>query len=130
MGFAYYDRRIPRQTRSIEAQMESSNREERAEETDSPPVPQGDEPAPEAGATVESVQSEEWWSASEAASDWAQPVTDAPTSEAIPRKQPRTADVYFCGHPSLFPLNRALRAIANERLTGSLRSFSDLVPIE
>ncbi len=57
--------------------MESSNREERAEETDSPPVPQGDEPTPEAGANVESVQSEEWWSASEAASDGAH------------RKQPR-----------------------------------------
>jgi len=110
--------------------MESSNREERAEETDSPPVPQGDEPTPEAGANVESVQSEEWWSASEAASDWAQPVTEAPASEAIPRKQPGTADVYFCGHTSLFPLSRALRAIANERLTGSLRSFWDQEPIE
>src|SRR6266545_1131519 len=134
MGFAYYDRRIlrrsPRQTRSIEAQMESSNREERAEETDSPPVPQGDEPTPEAGATVESVQSEEWWSASGPAPDWAQPVTDAPASEAIPRKQPGTADVYFCGHTSLFPLSRALRAIANERLTGLLRSFWDQEPIE
>src|SRR2546430_8127202 len=134
MGFAYYDRRIlrrsPRQTRSIEAQMEFSNREERAEETDSPPVPQGDEPTPEAGANVESVQSEEWWSASEAASDWAQPVTEALASEIIPRKEPGTAGVYFCGHTSLFPLNRALRAIANERLTGLLRSFWEQEPIE
>ncbi len=85
---------------------------------------------PEAGANVESVQSEEWWSASEAASDWAQPVTDAPASEAVPRKQPRAADVYFCGHTSLFPLNRALQAIARERLSGVLRSFWEQEPIE
>src|SRR5947199_10449851 len=99
MGFAYYDRRIlrrsPRQTRSIEAQMESSNREERAEETDSPPVPQGDEPTPEDGANVERVQSDEWWAASEAASAWAQHVTEAPAPEALPGTRPATADVHF-----------------------------------
>jgi hypothetical protein len=39
-------------------------------------------------------------------------------------------DVYFCGHTSLFPLSRALRAIANERLTGLLRSFWEQEPIE
>jgi len=50
------------QPKSIEPQMESSNSEER-EQTDSPPVPQEEEPMPEAGANVESVQSEEWWSA-------------------------------------------------------------------
>src|SRR5207244_12310910 len=97
-----YYTEAPRQTRSIEAQMESSNREERAEETDSPPVPQGDEPTPEAGANVESVQSEEWWSASEAASDWAQPVTEAPASEAIPRQQPDSADACLYCHRTLF----------------------------
>ena len=133
MGFAYYDQPIMPQSRgkprSIQAQMESSNREERAEETDSPPVPQGDEPTPEAGATVESVQSKEWWSASGPAPDWAEPVTQAPAAE-IPRKEPGTADVYFCGQTSLFPLSRALRAIANERLSGSLRSFWDQEPIE
>jgi hypothetical protein len=109
--------------------MESSNSEER-EQTDSPPVPQEEEPMPEAGANVESVQSEEWWSASEPAQDWSQPVTEATDTKGIPRKEPGTADVYFCGHTTLFPLSRALRAIAQERLTGVLRSFWEQEPIE
>jgi len=41
-----------------------------------------------------------------------------------------TADVYFCGNTSLFPLNRALQAIEKEKLTGSLRSFWDQEPID
>ena len=85
---------------------------------------------PEAGANVESVQSEEWWSASEPAPDLSPPVTEATDTEVIPRKEPGTADVYFCGHTSLFPLSRALRAIAQERLTGLLRSFWEQEPIE
>ncbi len=84
----------------------------------------------EAGANVESVQSEEWWSASEPAPDGSPPVTEATDTEVIPRKEPGTADVYFCGHTSLFPLSRALRAIAQERLTGLLRSFWEREPIE
>ena len=115
--------------KSIEAQMEASDSEER-EQTDTPPVPQEDEPAPEARANVESVQSGEWWSASEPAPDWDQPASEATDTEVVPRKDPGTADVYFCGHTSLFPLSRALRAIANERLTGLLRSFWDQEPIE
>src|SRR6266542_3096402 len=117
------------QPKSIEAQMESSDSEER-DETDSPPVPQGEEPMPEVGENVESAQSEEWWRASEPAPDWSQPSTDATETEVVPTKEPSTADVYFCGHTSLFPLSRALRAIANERLTGLLRSFWDQEPIE
>ncbi len=113
----------------IEAQMESSNSEER-EETDSSPVPKEDEPMPEAGANVESVQAEEWWNASEPAPERAQPATEARATEGIPRKKPGTADVYFCGHTTLFPLNRALQAIAKERLTGVLRSFWEQEPIE
>jgi hypothetical protein len=112
------------QPKSIEAQMESSNSEER-EQTDSPPVPQEEGTVPEAGANVESVQSEDWWSMSEPAPDWSQPETEAPATEVIPRKEPGTADVYFCGNTSLFPLNRALQAIAKEKLTGLLRSFWD-----
>ncbi len=45
------------QPKSIEAQMESSDSEER-DETDSPPVSQGEEPMPEVGENVESAQSE------------------------------------------------------------------------
>src|SRR6266700_5725506 len=117
------------QPKSIEAQMEPSDNEER-EETDTPPVPQEDEPMAEAGANVESVESDNWWSASEPAPDWSQPATGTTDTEIIPRKEPGTADVYFCGHTSLFPLSRALRAIANERLTGLLRSFWEQEPIE
>ena len=109
--------------------MEASDSEER-EETDSPPVPREDEPTPEAGANVESVQSDNWWSASELEPDWAQSATETTDTEVIPKKEPGTADVYFCGHTSLFPLNRALQAIAKERLTGVLRSFWDKEPIE
>jgi hypothetical protein len=109
--------------------MESSNSEER-EQTDSPPVPQEEGTVPEAGANVESVQSEDWWSMSEPAPDWSQPETEAPATEVIPRKEPGTADVYFCGNTSLFPLNRALQAIAKEKLTGLVRSFWDEEPID
>src|SRR6266404_37713 len=121
------------QPKPIQAQMEASDNEER-EETDSPPVPQEEEPIPEAGANVESVESDNWWSASEPAPDWEQPAsetTDTDTdTEIIPRKEPGTADVYFCGQTNLFPLSRALRAIANERLTGLLRAFWEQEPIE
>jgi hypothetical protein len=41
-----------------------------------------------------------------------------------------TADVYFCGQKTLLSLSRALQAIANEKLTGVLRSFWDGEPIE
>ena len=117
------------QPKSIEAQIEASDSEER-EQTDSPPVPQEDEPTPETDANVESVQSDNWWSASELEPDWAQSATETTDTEIIPKKEPGTADVYFCGHTSLFPLNRALQAIAKERLTGVLRSFWDKEPIE
>src|SRR5206468_10053753 len=109
--------------------IEATKSEER-EQTDSPPVPQEEESVPEAGANVESVQSEDWWSMSEPAPDWSQPETEAPATEVIPRKEPGTADVYFCGNTSLFPLNRALQAIAKEKLTGLLRSFWDEEPID
>ena len=117
------------QPKSIEAQMESSNSEER-EQTDSPPVPQEEGTVPEAGANVESVQSEDWWNASPLAPDWSEPGTEAPATDVIPTKETRTADVYFCGNTSLFPLNRALQAIAKEKLTGLLRSFWDQEPID
>src|ERR1043166_486082 len=117
------------QPKSIEAQMEPSDSEER-EETDSPRLPEEEESTPEAAANVESVQSDDWWHASDPAPDWAQPTTEPTDTEVIPRKEPGTADVYFCGQTSLFPLSRALRAIANEKLTGLLRAFWEHEPIE
>jgi Domain of unknown function (DUF4388) len=113
----------------IEAQMESSNREDQ-EQPESPPVPQENEQAPEAAANAEILQSDDWWSASPLAPDWSEPVTEAPPTDLIPTREPGTADVYFCGNTSLFPLNRALEAIAKEKLTGLLRSFWDEEPID
>jgi hypothetical protein len=113
----------------IEAQMESSKREDQ-EQTESPPVPQENEQAPEAAANAEILQSDDWWSASPLAPDWSEPVTEAPATDVIPTKELGTADVYFCGNTSLFPLNRALQAIAKEKLTGLLRSFWDEEPID
>lgn len=115
--------------KSIEAQMESSDSEER-EHTKSPPVPQEDEPMPETGAEVENVQSEDWWRSSATDPEWSEPATEPPATDTSPRKEPGTSDVYFCGHTSLFPLSRALRAIAQERLTGLLRAFWEQEPIE
>jgi hypothetical protein len=113
----------------IEAQMESSKSEE-GEAHDNPPVPQEDERVPEASADAETLQSDDWWNPSPPASDWDEPATEAPAEDAIPTKEPGRADVYFCGHTSLVPLNRALQAIAKEKLTGLLRLFWDEEPID
>src|SRR6266436_5440565 len=120
--------------KSIEAHMESSNIEE-PEESVGTPIPQEEEPmrdeaVPEPAPSAETVQSEDWWNATASAPDWEQPAAEPAPAEVIPRKELGMADVYFCGHTSLFPLSRALRAIANERLTGVLRAFWEQEPIE
>lgn len=125
----------PRGTpKSIEAHMESSSIEE-PEESVGTPIPQEEEPMPEQAVpepapSTESVQSEDWWNATASAPDWDQPAPEQAPAEVVPRKEPGRADVYFCGHTSLFPLSRALRAIANEGLTGLLRAFWEQEPIE
>src|SRR6266480_3330969 len=113
----------------IEAQIESSNSEER-DQAESPLGSQGDEPAREAATDLGTAESEDWWSASQQAADWATPPAAAPATDVNPPKESGTADVYFCGHTSLFPLNRALQAISKEKLTGLLRSFWDQEPID
>jgi len=113
----------------IEAQIESSNSEER-DQAESPLGSQEDEPAREAATDLGTAESEDWWSASQQAADWATPPAAAPATDVNPPKESGTADVYFCGHTSLFPLNRALQAIAKENLTGLLRSFWDQEPID
>jgi hypothetical protein len=115
--------------KSIEAEIESSNSEER-EQTEGPDVPQADEPLQDAATNAEAAQSDDWWSASEQPADWADPATSDPPEDVTPSKEPRTADVYFCGHTTFFPLNRALQAISKEKLTGLLRSFWDQEPID
>jgi uncharacterized protein DUF4388 len=117
------------QPKSIDAQMESSKSEE-PEQSDTPPVPQKDEHEPETAANAEIFQSDDWWSASPPAPDWGEPVAEASATDVVPTKKPGTADVYFCWNTSLFPLHRALQAIAKENLTGLLRSFWDEEPID
>src|ERR687887_2787997 len=115
--------------KSIEAEIESSNSEER-EETEGSDVPQADEPVQDAATSAEAAQSEDWWSMSQQAPDWGEAARNDPTEDVTPLKESRTADVYFCGHTSFFPLNRALQAISKEKLTGLLRAFWEQEPID
>ena len=115
--------------KSIESEIESSGSEER-EQTEGPDVPQADEPTRDAAANEETAQSDDWWSASPQDGDWADPAAGNPSEEVAPPKESRTADVYFCGHTTFFPLNRALQAISREKLTGLLRSFWEQEPID
>jgi hypothetical protein len=116
--------------KSIEAEIESSNSDER-DQTEDSDVPQADAPAQEAATNAEPPQSEDWWSMSpQQAGDWTEPDTTDPAEDVTPSSEPRTADVYFCGHTTFFPLNRALQAISKEKLTGLLRSFWEQEPID
>jgi hypothetical protein len=135
MGFAYDDGGLfmPKsggEPKRIEADMASSNTEEQ-EQADTTARRPEDEPVEEQPVVgAESVQSDDWWSAQPPVADWATPAEEAPAEDVHPSKEVGMADVYFCGHTSLFPLNRALQAIANEKLTGSLRSFWEHEPID
>jgi hypothetical protein len=115
--------------KSIEAEIESSNSEER-EQTEDSDVPPVDEPVQDSGASAEAAQSDDWWSMSQQTVDWGEPATSDPPEDVTPSKESRTADVYFCGHTTFFPLNRALQAISKEKLTGLLRSFWEQEPID
>ena len=115
--------------KSIEAEIESSNSEEQ-EQTEGSDVPQADEPRQDADANAEAAKSDDWWSASQQAGDWTDPARSDPADDVTPSKEPRTADVYFCGHTTFFPLNRALQVISKEKLTGLLRSFWEQEPID
>jgi hypothetical protein len=109
--------------------MERSNSEEQ-DQIDRPPVRQEEEPAPEPPTSVEAFQSDDWWRVSAPSSDWAEPVSEAPSTEIGQRKEAGTADIYFCGRTSLFPLNLAIRAIGKDNLTGLLRARWDKEPVE
>jgi len=109
--------------------MDSSNSEER-DQIDRPPAPHEDDSKSQPGSSPEAFQSDEWWRASPAETDWAQPVSNAPETETEQRKEFGTADVYFCGRTNLFPLNLAIRAIGKENLTGFLRACWDQEPID
>src|SRR4029450_3800475 len=115
-------RKLSGEPKSIEAEIESSNSEER-DQTEDSDVPQADAPAQEAAANAETTQSEGGWSRSQQPADWPDPATTDPTEDVTPSNEPRTADVYFCGHTTFFPLNRALQAISKQKLQELLRSF-------
>ena len=116
-----------------EAQGEPSN-SENLDQADSGHIPEEMDPAAQESATDSegAVQSEDWWRASPSVAEWAKPANASfsPPAEVDPSKESATADVYFCGRTTLFPLNRALQAIAKEELTGALRAYWDQEPIE
>src|SRR5947208_4651343 len=116
---------------STGAQAEASNRDD-LDKADSRRVSEEEETASEdpsiaAGAPA---RSQDWWSATPPPAEWAQPTANDQTADVDVSKESGTADVYFCGQTTLFPLNRALQAIAKEKLTGTLRSFWDREPID
>src|SRR4029434_10688672 len=122
-------RKLSGEPKSIEAEIESSNSEER-DQTEDSHAAKGDAPAKGPAANAEPAQSEDWWSMSQQTADWAEPATSDPTGDVTTSNEPRTADVYFCGHTTFFPLNRALQTISKEKLTGLLRSFWAQEPID
>ena len=110
---------------STESEAEPSNGEKPDQASDQP-VPEGEGP----GAQESAAKPEDWWSPTQPAPEWAKPIASAPATEVDPPKESGAADVYFCGRTILFSLNRALQAIAKEKLTGLLRAFWDQEPID
>jgi hypothetical protein len=107
---------------------------ENLDQTESEHIAQQMDPAAQEPVTdsESAVQSEDWWSAVPPVAEWAKPTNTnlTPSAEVDLLKESATADVYFCGRTSLFPLNRALQAIAKEELSGALRAFWDQEPVE
>ena len=115
-----------------EAQVEPAD-SEGLDQVDDPPISEEEETGSEETDTLPKApaQTEDWWRASHPTdADWAQPAAPNPTAQVDLPEETGTGDVYFCGHTSYFSLNRALHAIAKEKLTGSLRSFWDEDPID
>ena len=108
---------------------EASNRED-SDRVDSRSVSEEETASEESSTAAEApAQSQDWWRASPPMAGAAQPAA-VPSMDVDLPKESGTADVYFCGHTTLFSLNRTLQAIAKEKLTGSLRSFWDQEPID
>jgi hypothetical protein len=115
--------------KSIEAEIESSDSEER-EETEGQEVAQPDETSQDLAPTPENTESDDWWSASPQPAEWGTSTNSNSPEDPVPSNEPRKADIYFCGRTTFFPLNRALQAISKEKLTGLLRSFWEQEPID
>src|SRR5207249_4851078 len=116
---------------STGAQAEASNRED-LDKADSRRLSEEEETASKepSMAAEAPARSQDWWSATPPPAEWAQPAANDQTADVDVSKESATADVFFCGQSSFFPLNRALQAIAKEKLTGSLRSFWNQEPID
>ncbi|PYJ99184.1 MAG: hypothetical protein DME68_04575 [Verrucomicrobia bacterium] len=116
---------------STGAQAEASNRDD-LDKPDSRRLSEEEKAASEDPSTAAEApaRSQDWWSATPPPAEWAQPTANDQTADVDVSKESGTADVYFCGQTTLFPLSRALQAIAKEKLTGSLRSFWDQEPID
>ncbi len=107
---------------------------ENLDKTDRGNTPQEMDTAAQKSATDSeaAVQSKDWWVSSPPVGEWAKPANAnlIPGAKVDSSQESATADVYFCGRTTLFPLNRALQAIAKEELTGTLRAFWDHDPVE
>ena len=121
------------QPKSTKAQGKPSNSDNLDQTNRGPVLPEGDTAAQKPATDSEGiVRSRDWRTPSAPVGEWAKPANynliSGPKLDSS--KESVTADVYFCGRTTLFPLNRALQAIAKERLTGALRAFWDQEPIE
>jgi hypothetical protein len=74
------------------------------------------------------IQSEDWWSTPQQPADWSQSAAVADEGEL--QEEPITHGPYFCDDTTFFSLNRALQTIAQEKLTGRLRSFWQNAPVD
>ena len=78
----------------------------------------------EVGPEIPQTEEVPWWTT-------ATPTMFEPAAEQhyVPDESV-TSGVYFCGDTRFFSLNRALQVIANQKLTGTLRSFWDRQPVD
>jgi hypothetical protein len=120
----------PGKPKPIEAHIEPAPSEQ-PQEIETHLGSQDSEPLPEADNSPGTTQTDDWWSAPQPSTDWTEPAPEvsAQTAEVAPLKEP-SADVYFCGPVALLSLNRALQAIAKEKLTGTLRVSWEKEPVE
>ena len=121
------------QPKSTKAQGKPSNSDNLGQTNRGPVLPEGDSAAQKPATDSEGgVRSRDWRTRSSPFGEWAKPANSNLISgpKLGSSKESATPDVYFCGRTTLFPLNRALQAIAKEQLTGTLRAFWDHEPIE
>jgi DNA-binding response OmpR family regulator len=113
---------------TIDAEAEPTPIEE-LNETEPAAVFLEEAPFQEMSAVAQSpIQSEDWWSTPQQPADWSQSAAVADEGEL--QEEPITHGPYFCDDTTFFSLNRALQTIAQEKLTGRLRSFWQNAPVD